>query len=122
MASGMASGMADVARVGDELVVTLTAFEKAEAIHGDVHVPASAVRGVEVVDDIVHEVHGLKLPGSRWPGKFAVGTFVELHGPKSFVVIHHDNPRGVRIALEGAQFDQLLVGCDDPERIAIEWS
>ena len=107
--------MAELTRSGDEVVLTLTTFEKTESLHGDVRVPRSAVREVEVVDDIVHQVHGLKLPGSRWPGKFAVGTFIDWGGTKSFIVVHHDTPRGLRVVLEGARFDELLIGCDDPE-------
>jgi hypothetical protein len=109
--------MAELEQVGDELVVTLSAIEMAESIHGDVRVPISAVKSVEVVDDIVHQVHGIKLPGSRWPGRFAIGTFVTHGGVKSFVVVHHDNPKGIRVTLEGTKFDELLIGCPNPESI-----
>ena len=29
----------------------------------------------------------------------------------------HGHPRGVRVVLKGAQFDELIVGCDDPEGV-----
>lgn len=58
--------MADLVRDGDELVVDLSGIEKAEAVHGDVRVPITAVQRVEVVDDIVHQVHGLRAPGTGW--------------------------------------------------------
>lgn len=113
--------MSLLSREGDELVLTLTRVEKAESLHGDIRVPLSSVRDVEVVDDVVHEVHGMKVPGARWPGRFAIGRFI---GPidtktfgKTFAVIHHDTPRGLRVRLDGAAFDQLLVGCDDPESL-----
>jgi hypothetical protein len=113
--------MAELSRDGDELVLTLTKVEKAESLHGDIRVPLSSVRDVEVLEDVVHEVHGLKFPGTRWPGKFAIGRIV---GPiqtktfgKTFAVIHHATPRGLRVRLDDAAFDQLLVGCENPEAV-----
>jgi hypothetical protein len=47
----------------------------------------------------------------------AIGTFTSRDA-KIFAVVHHDTPRGVRVDLEGAQFDQMIVGCDDPEAVA----
>jgi hypothetical protein len=101
---------------GDELVVRLTALERSESLHRDVRVPAASVRVAEPVDDPVRLVRGLKLPGARLPGVFAVGTFVE-HGRRCFAVVHHGAARGVRIELEGADYDELVVGCDDPEAV-----
>ncbi len=109
--------MADLERDGNDLVLTLSAIERAESVHGDVRVPMSAVRGVEVLDDVIHEVHGLKFPGARWPGRFAVGTFLGGAGGHTFAVVHHDTPRGLRVRLEGQQYDEVIVGCADPESV-----
>jgi hypothetical protein len=108
--------MAELTRDGDELVLTLSTIEKAESVHGDIRVPVSSIHLVEVVEDVIHEVHGLKLPGARWPGRFAIGRFVGRNGT-TFAVIHHATPRGVRVRLEGVAFDELLVGCEDPEAV-----
>ena len=109
--------MAELNREGQDLVVTLTAVEKAEAVHGDIRVPMSSVRGVEIVDDAVHAVNAYrKSIGSAWPGRFVIGTF-RSEGAKIFAVVHHNTPRGVRVRLEVANFDELLVGCDDPEGV-----
>ena len=43
--------MAELRLEGGELVLHLSGAEKAEAIRGDLRVPLSAVRGVEVVGD-----------------------------------------------------------------------
>jgi hypothetical protein len=109
--------MAELTREGDELVLILSAFEEAEALHGDLRVPIESVQSVEVVDDVIHAVHGIKLPGTRWPGKVAVGTFYGGPGSRrSFVVVHHDTPRGLRVRLdEGAAYGELIIGCEDPE-------
>lgn len=106
--------MAELDRDGRDLVVRLSTVEKAEAVHGDVRVPMSAVRSVEVVDDALHAVSAFtKSVGASLPGRFVIGTF-HTDG-KVFAVVHHSTPRGVRVRLEGGNFDQLLVGCHDPE-------
>jgi hypothetical protein len=113
--------MAQLTREGDELVLTLNKVEKAESLHGDIRVPVASVRGIEVEEDVIHEVHGMKFPGARWPGKFAVGRII---GPietktfgKTFAVVHHDTARGLRVRLDGTSFDQWLIGFDDPEAV-----
>ncbi len=110
--------MAELSRDGDELVLTLTGVEKAESVHRDIRVPLSSVREVEVVDDVIHTVQGLRVPGTGWPGRFMIGTLAHSTSEKSFAVIHRDTPRGVRVRLVNAAFDELLVGCHDPEAVA----
>jgi hypothetical protein len=102
---------------GDELVMTLSAMEKVEAVHGDIRVPMSSVRAVEVLDDVVHAVNGRKSVGAAWPGEFAIGTF-HAEQTKTFAAVHHETRRGVRVRLEGTQFDELVVGCRNPEEVA----
>ena len=43
--------MAELQLEGDELVLHLSGMEKAEAVHGDLRVPLSTFRGVEVLGD-----------------------------------------------------------------------
>lgn len=109
--------MAELAWEGNELVLRLSRFERGEAIHGDLRIPASSVRGVGVLDDALGAVHGSRAPGTGFPGAVAVGTY-RRGGRKSFAVIHHDTPRGVRVTLEGTDFDELVVGCPEPEAVA----
>jgi hypothetical protein len=47
----------------------------------------------------------------------AIGTF-RSRDASIFAVVHHDTERGVRVSLEDAQYDELIVGCDDPEAVA----
>jgi hypothetical protein len=107
--------MAEVLVEGDELVVRLRAVEKLEAVHGEVKVPLGSVRSVEVLDDAIGAVHGFRV-GTGIPGSVAVGTFTS-RDDHIFAVVHHDTPRGVRLRLEGAPYDELIVGCDDPESV-----
>jgi hypothetical protein len=108
--------MAELIVNGDQLEVRLKALEKAEAVHGEVTVPLSAVRSVEVLDDAIGAVHGFRV-GTGVPGSVAVGTFTSRNS-HIFAVVHHNTPRGVRVELEGAKYDELIVGCDNPEAVA----
>ncbi len=109
--------MAELVVEGDQVVLRMSGLEEAEALHGEVRVPLSAVVGVEVLDDAIGAVEGLRAPGLGVPGAVAVGTF-RAHDAKTFAVVHHATPRGVRVDLAGADYDRLIVGCADPEAIA----
>ncbi len=111
--------MADLRREGDELVLELTAFEKAESVHGDIRVPAAAIRSIEIVNDAMGALHGVRAPGTGVPGVIAVGTWRTAR-EKQFAVLHHDTHRAVRVVLEGAEWNELLVGSHDPEAVVAE--
>ncbi|MHB8189512.1 MAG: hypothetical protein ACYDHP_03620 [Ferrimicrobium sp.] len=108
--------MAKVFVDGEILFIELSAVEKLESIHGEIHVPISSIRSIEVVEDALSAVHGLRSPGTGVPGLIAVGTYRGRAG-SMFAVVHHDTPRGIRIRLEGADFDELLIGVADPEEL-----
>lgn len=108
--------MAELVREEQELVVKLSALERVEAVHGEIRVPWSAVQSVTVLDDAIHAVHGLKLPGSRIPGVFAMGTFQSATG-KVFAVVHHQTRRGVMVTLTGTTYDAIIIGMGDPEAV-----
>jgi hypothetical protein len=100
--------MAELALEGGELVLHLSGAEKAEAVRGDLRVPASAIRGVEVLDD-----------AHSWTGigaGFKVG--MRVPGVASVATVRGDTPRGVRVRLAGAPWDEWIVGCADPEAVA----
>ena len=46
-----------------------------------------------------------------------VGT-IRYESKKAFVVVHHGHSRGVLGRLDGAEYDELVVGCDNPETLA----
>ncbi|MCF8567378.1 PH domain-containing protein [Alicyclobacillus tolerans] len=110
--------MAELVREEDTIVLRMSTIEKLEGVHGDIKVPVSAVQSVTVLDDVIHAVHGVKMPGSRLPGVFAMGTFLSKEGT-TFVMVHHQNKRGLKLALKGVSYDALIVGVDDPEQVAI---
>ncbi len=111
--------MAGLQVAGGELVLHMSTAEKAEAVHGDLRVPLSAIRDVEVLEDARSWTGidaGFKV-GMRVPGSATVAT-VRGHGEKVFVAVHRDTPRGVRVRLAGAPWDEWIVGCADPEAVA----
>lgn len=110
--------MADLEVADGELFLRLTGLEKAEAVHGDLHVALSAVRGVEVIED-AHEMTRIKTGfkvGMRVPGVASVAA-VHGAGTKIFVAVHHGTPRGVRVILDGNSYDEWIVGTPDPEAV-----
>lgn len=108
--------MAELAVHGDELVLSLSEFEKLESLHQDVKVPVPSVLNIEVLDDPLDAVHGIRT-GTGVPGMLVIGT-IRYRGGKAFVVVHHGYPRGVRVRLQGADYDELILGCDEPESLA----
>ena len=108
--------MAECVVSGDQLIVRLSTAERLEAVHGEVAVPLSSIRSVDVAENLMTFVHGLRV-GTGIPGSTAVGTFTSKTA-RIFGVVHHGQHRGVRIVLEGADFDEILVSCDDPEKVA----
>jgi hypothetical protein len=109
--------MAELRVEGSDLVLHLSAAEKAEAVHGDLRAPLSAITGIEVLDDAHQPAdHGFKV-GMRVPGVAEVAT-IHSEGRKIFAAVHHDTPRGIRITFECAPYDEWIVGCPDPETVA----
>ncbi len=111
--------MAELLVEGEELVLHLSAAEKVEGVHGDLHAALSAVRGVEVLDD-AHGPAGIRAGvklGTRIPGVIEVGL-VQGRSRRLFAAVHHDTPRGLRVQLDGMAFDEWIVGCEDPEAVA----
>ncbi len=109
--------MAELRVEDGELTLHLSAAEKVGAVHGDLRVPLSAIRRVEVLAD-AHDPadHGIKL-GTRIPGMIEMGT-VRGGGLNIFAAVHPDTPRGLRIVLDGSFYHEWIVGCADPEAAA----
>ncbi len=107
--------MAELRVEGTDVVLHLSAAERLESVHGDLREPRSAVQGVDIVEDAhsAADVLGVKV-GTRLPGVVEVAT-VYASQAKMFVAVHRDTPRGVRVRFAGADYDEWVVGCADPE-------
>jgi hypothetical protein len=103
--------------VNDDVVtVSLSAVEKAEALHGDVSVPRSAVASARVVPDGLDEVHGLRMPGTGLPGVIMVGTWRDKERV-TFAVCHGRRP-AVVLELTGQHYDRFVVTVENPGEVA----
>jgi hypothetical protein len=100
----------------ESLVVTMSALEKAEAIHGEIRVPLSSVRDVRAVDDPWPELRGIRAPGTGLPHVIAVGTRRGEFG-KDFAVVHGNGP-AVVVDLVDAEYARLVVSSDDAASVA----
>ncbi len=100
----------------DVVTVSLSAIEKAEALHGDVSVPRAAVVSVRVVSDGLDEVHGLRMPGTGLPGVIMVGSWRD-NGRVTFAVCHGRRP-AVVLELAGQHYDRLVVTVENPDEVA----
>jgi hypothetical protein len=110
--------MAQLHVEGGELVLSLSVLEKVGGVHGDLRVPLSAVRAVEVLADAHGPADdvGIKA-GTRIPRVIELGT-IYGSSKKIFAAVFHNTPRGVRVVLEGAFYDEWIVGAADPETVA----
>jgi hypothetical protein len=116
--------VADIARRGADVVVTLTDDEKRWAVRREVAVPLSSIQSMETVTDPIREIHGLSprtfnMVGIYLPGRLAIGTFFAgFRRKKTFAAVSGDTPRALRVRLEpGGDYGQLVIGCDDPEAV-----
>ena len=108
--------MARLRLENDTLHLELTTPEKIAGLRGDVRVPLAAVREVAVEDDPIGAVRGLRAPGLAIPGRTKIGTW-RRRGHRGFVVARRDVP-AVRVELEGARYDSLLVSTGDAREVA----
>jgi hypothetical protein len=113
--------MANMAREGHEIVLKLSAGERIMAMHRDVRVPLVAVQSVDVVDEPIRRIQGLKprnfkVFGGYWPGRFAYGSFFDGAVRRLlFAAVNGRKPRGLEITLDGARYTRLIVSLDRPD-------
>ena len=112
--------MANLVVDADTVTVSMSALEKAEAIHGDVIVPRSAVTSVRAVPNGMAEIRGLRMPGTGFPGVVMVGTW-RSGQDTTFAVCHGHGP-AVVIDLAGQYFDRIVLTVDDPDEAVARFS
>jgi hypothetical protein len=98
------------------LTVRFTRAEKIAGLLRDVEIPRPAIRSAEVVTDPLAGVRGLRAPGLALPGRRKIGTW-RRPGERTLVSVRKGQP-AVRIRLEGARYDTLLLGADDAVALA----
>ena len=109
------AAMAELLINDDIVTVSLSAVEKAEALHGNVSVPRAAVASARIVPDGMDEVHGLRLPGTGFPGVIMVGTWRDQERV-TFAVCHGRRP-AVVLELTGQRYDRIVVTVENPDEV-----
>lgn len=96
--------------------VHLTLPEKLVSFRGDITVPSDSITSVDVVEDALAHVHGMRAPGLGVPGARKVGTW-RYDGQRMFVSVRRGQS-AVRVSLQpGGTWATLLIGCDDPASV-----
>jgi hypothetical protein len=109
--------MACLAVEGRHLVVRLNPVEKLGALHGSIRVPLHNVIAVKPGNAVWHELRGLRMPGTGFPGVIALGTW-RYRGGKDFVAVYRST--GVVVTLAGSEWNRLIVSSRVPDRICQE--
>ncbi len=107
--------MAELLVKDDVVTVSLSAVEKVEALHGDVSVPRAALVSARIVPDGMDEVHGLRLPGTGFPGVIMVGTWRDQE-KVTFAVCYGRRP-AVVLELAGQRYDRIVVTVENPDEV-----
>jgi hypothetical protein len=98
----------------DELVVTLSSWERVAAMRREVRVPLGAVRSICADPDPWSALRGIRAPGTGIPGVIAYGVRRLTGAGPDFAAVHGRGP-AVRVDLgPGAPFSRLLVTVADP--------
>jgi hypothetical protein len=108
--------MATVQLTPTTVTVHFTRAEKIWGVLRDVTLPRDAVRSAEVVTDPLTATTGLRAPGLALPGRRKIGTW-RRPGERTLVCVRRGQP-AVRLRLEGARYDTVLLGADDAATLA----
>ena len=101
----------------DELVIRLSFWQRIACARGDVHIPATSIRGAEVADTKWDRTIGFKVPGTAWPGLIIAGTYIK---PKdsAFVYWTRRNKSVLQLNLSGRPYNRVFLGVDDAAALA----
>ncbi|MCU1690534.1 MAG: putative alpha/beta hydrolase [Pseudonocardiales bacterium] len=108
--------MAELLIEGNELVLRLSTFEKAAALHRDLRLPVSAIGSVEVTDKPFTLVKGLKAAGLSIPRRVAIGTFRGRGGTRFFVL--KGSKPAVHITFTRGSIAALVISAADADALA----
>jgi hypothetical protein len=97
----------------DDLVVTLSAWERVAAMRREVRVPLADVRSICADPDPWSALRGVRAPGTGIPGVLAYGVRRLTGAAPDFAAVHGRGP-AVRVDLAPeAPFSRLVVTVDD---------
>jgi hypothetical protein len=109
--------MATVHVDSDRIRIHLSFLEKLAGLHGDLTVPRSSVRTVEVVADGPAAAHGLRAPGLAIPGRVKMGTWRGRQGRRRYISVRRDVP-ALALTLDGHRYETVLVSAPEAHAVA----
>ncbi|UYP19469.1 hypothetical protein OED52_02545 [Rhodococcus sp. Z13] len=98
------------------LRVRFTPFEKIAGLIGNVDVPLTSIRNIEVFEDGLSAVRGIRAPGLGLPGVRNIGSW-RGPGRNDLVSVRRGEP-ALRIELEGHKRTALVLRVADAGRWA----
>ena len=100
-----------------ELVIRLGFWQRLPAFHGDVHIPATSLRGAVVADEKWVKTLGFRVPGTALPWLIIAGTYIK---PKdsAFVYWTRSNKSVLQLNLSGRPYNRVFIGVDDAAALA----
>ena len=101
----------------DEIVIRLGFWQRLAAVHGDVHIPATSIRGAVVADEKWVRTLGFRVPGTALPGLIIAGTYIK---PKdsAFVYWKRGDKSLLQLNLSGRPYNRVFIGVDDAAALA----
>lgn len=108
--------MAKLEITDDGIWVRLTRGEKAMALHRDLFIPATSLRGAEVLGPTWWRGLGLRVPGTAIPGVVIYGTYIWAK-VRDFVAWKRGQ-QVVRLNLSGKPYTHVYIGTDDAQTLA----
>ena len=103
--------MARVEIVENGVWIRLTWGEKLMALHKDLFLPVTSLRGAQVADEKWLNTVGFRVPGTAIPGLVIYGTYLR---PKQRDFIAWSRPKQVlQLNLSGKPYNRVILGVDD---------
>lgn len=107
--------MAHIEVTADQIIITLSTWEKVAGLMGDRTIPRAAVSEVALETEPIRATKGLRAPGLGVPGSVKIGTW-RCDGRRMFVSIRRSTP-AVRIETDGLDRDAFLVSVPDAAEV-----
>lgn len=109
--------MATIEIKDDGLIIRLSFGEKLMALHRDIFIPVTSLRGAQVAPSEWQRSLGLRIPGTAIPGLVVYGTYI---WSKHDFVAWRRGQQALQLNLSGKPFTHIYLGTDDAAALAAE--